>query len=106
VLSLGLFEGVVVGATGRFASFRIGKWNFEHRSRRENYCPLDDILQFTNISRPVVLHQRIHGFRWNRFDRFVAAASILLREVTDKQRNILRALAQRRNSNRKDIQAL
>ena len=54
----------------------------------------------------MIPQQRGHNLRRDRVDAFVHATAELLHEVPDQQQNILGPLAQRRNTDRKNVQAI
>src|SRR5580700_1428163 len=54
----------------------------------------------------MVRDENTHGFRRNRVDRPVHAPGKLPGEVSDQQRNILATIPERRQQNRKNIQAI
>src|SRR5260370_32037857 len=31
----------------------------------QDHCPLDDVLQFANVPRPMVIHETLHSLRWD-----------------------------------------
>ena len=70
-----------------------GKANMQHRTFRNDDRPLDHILQFSNISRPVIAEQSFHSFRRDGVDHAVIAPAEFLNEVTDQQRNIFAPFA-------------
>src|SRR3984885_15048813 len=52
--SFDLFEGrkSIHLAAIRDAGLEIGRRNMAHRTSRENHCPFNEILHFTDVSRP------------------------------------------------------
>src|SRR5271154_1168162 len=85
---------------------QIAEWHVEHSTCGQNHGALDEILQLANVPRPMVGDQNIHGFRRNRVDLPVHAPRKLPGKVPDQQRNILAAIPERRQQNRKNIQAI
>ena len=75
-------------------------------SGRHDDAALNDILQLPDISRPVVLFQREHQFLRDLIDCF----ALLFREPTDEmfrqQPDISSPFAERRNGDRKHVQAV
>src|ERR1700722_5994093 len=67
-----------VGVRIRFAQFL--DRHFKRFATRENYGPLDEILQFPNVSRPLTVSQGLHRGGWNRFDAFLQSPCELLDE--------------------------
>src|SRR5438093_5833554 len=72
----------------------------------QDYGPLNDVLQLTNIPRPSVGLEKLHGPRVDISDALARLFGITLDEVFDEQRNVVDAFAQRRNSERKDVEAV
>ena len=64
----------------------------QHSVRGENHCPLDEVSQFPDVSRPSVSHQGLHRFRWDLIDPLVHWPRMQCREVPDQFRNVSRAL--------------
>jgi hypothetical protein len=50
-------------------------------------CSLDHILKFSNITRPVIADQRLHGLRRDRVGHTLIPAAKFLYEVANEQRN-------------------
>src|SRR5579863_1488146 len=76
----------------------------QHRTFGNNDRTLDHILQFSNISWPVIAHQCLHRFRRDAIDLTIVPLAELLNEVANQQRNIFSSLAQRRESNWKYVE--
>src|ERR1700722_15552175 len=89
------------GSTERF---QFGSWLPQDSVRRKNDGPLNKILQFANVSRPAISHQRFHCLCRDRVNSLVHAARVELCEMPDKLRDVLRTLAQGRNVDRKYLQ--
>src|SRR5277367_2518038 len=85
---------------------QISEWYVEHSPCGQNHGALDEILQLANVPWPMIGDQNIHGFRGNRVDRPVHAPRELPGKVPDQQRNIVAAIPERRQQNRKNIQAI
>jgi hypothetical protein len=85
----------------RFSGSRSGD---QGRAGGQHHRALDHVFQFAHIALPVVIHQRTQRFR-RQVQRMPA---ILLRELHDEvfgqQRNVVLALAQRRQVDGDDIQ--
>ena len=60
-------------------------------------CALDGIFQLAHISRPVITHQRRHGFPRHRLGLDFAALRVLLDKMPRQHRNILAMLPERRH---------
>src|SRR5262249_30001899 len=73
---------------------------------REDDGALDYVLHLTDVTRPGIPHQGVHDFRRDAFDAPAHSLSELAGEVTHQQWNVLAALAQRRQQDRKHIQAI
>src|SRR6266850_2130192 len=86
--------------------FQLGERYFETGAARQNYAPLDKVLQLPNISRPVIARQRGHRLLRNGLDSSLHLLSELLRKEMHQHGNIFRSLAQRRYVNRENIQAI
>src|SRR5579864_752527 len=67
---------------------------------------LDHIAQFADVARPGVLDQRFHGFRGNSIDLLPHPRREILHEIADQHGDILAALAQRRDDEREDVEAV
>ena len=66
---------------------------------------LDRVFQFSDIAGPGVGRERGAGLGAQSGDRFVEMGSHALHEKSGQLRNVLAALAQRRQLQRKDLQA-
>jgi hypothetical protein len=62
----------------------------------EDEGALDDVLELTNIARPVVSHEQRQGFGLDTLDRPALQAIEAADEMLDQERQILLAAAQRR----------
>ncbi len=71
----------------------------DHRS-------LDSVLQFANVARPWLLLQKVHGVGRDPRDALVHLLRELVNEVIDQGGDVVLALAQRRQLDAKDIQAI
>src|SRR5215813_1892126 len=85
---------------------QLGHWRAQNRLRRENHRTFNEILQFPDISRPRVSQQRIDGIGRDIVDPLVHALSVERGEVPQQSRNILPALPQRRDLDRKYFQTI
>jgi len=72
----------------------------------KDHCPLDDIAQLTDVSRPLVEHQRLHAAGRDTLDMTPHGFLEFPDEGSDEQRDILAAIPQGRDGHRKDIQAI
>src|SRR5262245_42949176 len=73
---------------------------------REDYGPLDNIFEFSNIPRPRVLSERSSLFCGDSSDLLFHASREFLRKESRKQWNVYGPLPERRNRYRKDIQSV
>src|SRR5260370_30500611 len=78
----------------------------EHSIVRHNYSALNQVLQFTYISRPGIRGESSHRASGNLFDWLPHAAAVKLDEMRYERLNILPALAQGRHGNGKNIQPI
>ena len=77
--------------------------NLERRARREDNGPLDQVLEFPHVARPVVALQGSHGGRRKRLDHLpIRRAKIW--EKWRTSRDVLRPLAQRRHPEREHVE--
>jgi hypothetical protein len=56
----------------------------------------EGVAEFSDVSRPGVIHQGLEGVAGDASDRAMILSRELIDEVADKQREILAAFAQRR----------
>src|SRR5581483_5506286 len=80
--------------------------DLEFGARREDHGAFDQVFEFANVARPRVLTQLFHYIGWNRLDRFLHPARVLLREIADEKRNVFHTRAQRRYKDGKHIEAV
>ena len=92
------------GSAGEFLKFGDGDAKFF--SWREQDGAFDEIFEFADVARPGVVDQRLHDRRGNVRDGFVLAAAEFLDEIADQERNVFRALAEGREMNGKDVEAV
>jgi predicted class III extradiol MEMO1 family dioxygenase len=85
---------------------QFASWRSQDSVRRKDHGALDEILQFTDVSRPAISHERIHGLGRDCVDSLVHASRVNLYEVPDQLRDVLRALPQGRNIDRKYLQPI
>ncbi len=64
----------------------------------------NNIFQLAHITRPVVMHKRLHCSLIKSLHLAVKLLIVLLQKVLDEQRNIALALSQRRHLNVNDIE--
>ena len=68
--------------------------------------PLDDVFQLAHIARPVVIDQRAHRALGNLGDLLAELGADRLEEVIGQRRDVVLALAQRRDMDREDIDSV
>ena len=90
----------------RWTRLKIGKRNLKLGARGENNRALDHVLQLADVSRPRVTNERIHGLGRDGIDLLGHIEGKVLRKVPDEERNVLGALAQRRNMDGKNVQPI
>jgi len=76
---------------------QLGHRGSEYRVRRKYDCSLDEVLQFTNVTRPPVLHERVYGLAGNPVDSLVHSSRIQRKKMPYQFRNVLGALPKGRN---------
>src|SRR5579863_2397040 len=72
--------------------------------RSYNHSALHRVLQFANVAQPRLLLQLVHRCRRNPRDAFVHGLRELANEVIDQRRDVLAAVAQRRQFDAKDVE--
>ena len=80
--------------------------HIEYRASTEHYPPLYNVLQFTDISRPIIGDHVIHGFLRDREDLLAKSLAKALEEEKYQLGYVGAALAKRRHPKRKDVQAV
>src|SRR5215475_10859234 len=72
----------------------------------QDYGPLDEVLQFAQISGPVVPGKRFHRFRSNSIDALIHPACEFVHEVSDEEGNVALTFAKRRQSDRENVETI
>src|SRR6185295_13671742 len=85
---------------------QLGKGYLESGTARQDYAPLDKVLQLTDVSRPMIAGQRGHRFFRNALDSSLHLLSEFVREEMHQHWNVFGPLTQRRYVNRKNIQTI
>src|SRR5207237_9699399 len=67
---------------------------------------LNQVLELPHISRPWISHQRGHGVGFNPVNGDLVMAMVLFKKVLDQERDILSAVAQRRQVNGDHAEAI
>ena len=76
------------------------------RSRGNNHGSLDDVAQLTDVSWPRIALQREHAVFRHGLDRLAERLAELVHEAPHEHGNVIRTLAEWRNTNRKHIQTV
>src|SRR5262249_29202139 len=79
------------------------RWNFVASMKYRKAS--DEILQFPHVSGPAIVPEQVEGFDIEMLGRKTLVFG-LMQEVTHEIRNVLGALAQRRQAHRYDIEAI
>ena len=70
----------------------------------QHHRALDHVLELAHVARPVVVHQQVERFRRELEFGTRVLLAVLLEEVLHQQRDVVLALAQRRQLDRDDVQ--
>src|SRR5260370_27826796 len=70
----------------------------------DDYRTLDDVLQFTNITRPGVRLKQIEALFVHRLKPLSCFPCVTINEVFDQHRDVSSSLPQRRHLNRKNVE--
>src|SRR5258706_15641555 len=76
-------------------------FGFEH-----NHGPLDDVLQLADITRPGIRYEKVQSLLVNPANALSCFSSETIDEVLDQQGNVFFSFPQRRNLDRKNIEAV
>ena len=76
------------------------------RAGREDDRSLDQVLELADVPGPCVVAQRVQGLGRNRLDLPLHPRGEAPDEVPDQRLDVLRALPQRRDADREDVQAI
>ena len=88
------------------AGLQVAERDLQRRARREDDRALDDVLQLADVARPGVAHQGVHDRGRDGLDLPAHPPGEPLGEMADQQRDVVAALAQRRQHDREDVQAV
>src|SRR5439155_8242123 len=85
--------------------------NFSQRyaqrwARGQQSGPFHKVLKFPDVARPAITREGVHRFVGNTLDLFSHAPSVLIGEVVNEKRNVITAISQRRDINRKHVQTI
>ena len=72
----------------------------------QHHGALDDVLELANVARPVVLGQQVERVRRQLESALAGSPRRTFEEVVDEQRDVVLAIAQRRQLNRDDVEAV
>src|SRR5215467_657393 len=72
----------------------------------ENHGAFDRVLEFANIARPIMSEQKASSLRSDAANRFLELAVVPVNEEVDERKNVFRPLAQRRDEDRNDREAV
>ena len=72
----------------------------------EDRRPLDHVAQLADVARPGVVLEQAHGVLVDALDRLAVARVELVQEGLDEERDVFLALAQRRQLDGEDVQAV
>ena len=70
----------------------------------ENHTALNEVLQLTNVSRPIGIHQSLHRRFWDRPDTLLHSTGESRYKKVHQQLNVFTPLAKWRNFYRKHVQ--
>ena len=93
-------------AVARLAEAGRQRLGLQQLARPQHDRALDDVLQLTDVARPVVLLEHGQGLRRHAPRRPAHLLRQLLDEVGDQQRDVLAAIAQRRQVERDDVETV
>src|SRR5258707_311098 len=105
VIALGSAKGEIV-TNGLRWGFEFAEWNAKYRPWRDDHCPLDQVFQFADISRPRVAHEQVERFSGDRFHHAVHAPGMFFDKVAHERGNVFLPFAQRRHGKGKDAQTV
>src|SRR5262249_50108223 len=88
------------------ALLELREGNFEPSSLREDHGPLDEVCELSHVPRPRVAAERLEGLTVYHLDLAVHRTGEALQEATYQGRDVLGSLAQRRDEDGEDVQAM
>jgi len=80
--------------------------DLDRGSARKHHGALDGVLELAHVARPLVAAQRLRGGARKSRQVAVVARGISLKEVLGQERDIVAAIAQRRDRHRDDVEAI
>jgi len=105
-ITLDFFKGTGLRAGFSDRLLQLGEWWTKHITWGQNHGSLNEVLEFTDIPGPVIAGQPLHGLGGNRFDLLIHESGILLNEVPNQKRDILRPLAKGRCGDGENVQPI
>ena len=85
---------------------QVAEGNLQRRAGGEDDRALDDVLQLADVARPGVANQGLHDRGRDGLDPPAHPPGELLGEMADQPRDVVAALAQRRQHEREHVQAV
>src|SRR5207302_10804106 len=85
---------------------QLGEWWTKHVTWGQNHGSLNEVLEFTDMPGPVIAGQPPHGLGGNRFNLLIHESGILLNEVPNQKRDVLRPLAKGRSGDGDNVQPI
>jgi len=105
-ITLDFFKGTGLRAGFSDRLLQLGEWWTKHITWGQNHGSLNEVLEFTDIPGPVIAGQPLHGLGGNRFNLLIHESGILLNEVPNQKRDILRPLAKGRCGDGENVQPI
>src|SRR3989442_15517231 len=78
--------------------------NVKNPFSRQDHGPFDEVLQFSDVSRPRMATKRRHRLLRNRLNPLVHALRIIFHVMAYQKRNVFRPLPQRRNPQGENVE--
>ena len=97
---------MTVSCRGVSAEFSGKVFDVDNRSVDRHYQPLHNIAELPHVPRPGMVAQKAHGGIGNLLRFSCVALLCLVQKVLDKYRDIVATFAQRRHSERHDVDAI
>src|SRR5581483_5474982 len=80
--------------------------NAQGLSAGEDHAAFNEVFEFADVARPVILHEGIHGFIGNEADVFFLPGREATHEIMCEETDIVTAFAQGRHANREYTEAV
>src|SRR5438094_2931179 len=84
----------------------LGERNLERPPLREDHRPLDEVRELPHVPRPRIPAERLERLAGDHLDVPIHRAGETLHEETDQRGDVVGSLAQRRDVDREDVQAV